>query len=88
MRAQALPPYAMSQFGFLNHLSSGHSITTTDALSKKLNEKTCSSSYMKAMILTHCPRGKPSASLDALWKSAKLISKAHSSFFSCGYRFC
>ena len=55
-------------------------------LSKKLNEKMCSSSYVKVMILTHCPRGKPSASLDSAWNSASLIPKAHRSFFSCGYR--
>lgn len=44
----------------------------------------CPSSYMKAMILTHCPREKPSASLDLIWNSSKLIPKAHSNFFSCG----
>lgn len=40
----------------------------------------CSSWYMKAMILTHCPRGKPSASLDLTWNLARLTPIALSPF--------
>lgn len=48
----------------------------------------CSPWYRKTMILNHCPRGKPSASLDSIWNLARHIPIAYSPFFfSCGNRF-
>lgn len=78
---------AMLLLGFLNHLPVRQSITTYKYPIKNKLEKMCSSWYRKAMILNHCPRGKPSASLDSIWTSARHIPIAYSPFFSWGNRF-
>lgn len=79
----------MLLFGFLNRLSVRQS-TTTYKYPIKINweKKMCSSWSMKATILTHCPRGKPSASPDSAWNAARHTPVAYGPLFSCGYRFC
>lgn len=89
MHERSVLSCALLWLGFLNHLPVRQSITTHKyPIKNKLEKKMCSPWYRKTMILNHCPRGKPSASLDSIWNLARHIPIAYSPFFfSCGNRF-